>query len=105
MKLMRCPLNGWRGVNEFAYGGEYIEMPNPETSDDQTWSTYVFLRENKRGPVAEWWCHLPSALWFIALRHTGSGEVMETMTVQEWRARMEQLHTSKTPSAQGAASV
>ena len=34
MKRMRCPLNGWRGVDEFAYGGEFRETPDPEASDE-----------------------------------------------------------------------
>ncbi|MGE0798476.1 MAG: sarcosine oxidase subunit delta [Lautropia sp.] len=88
MKLMRCPLNGWRGVDEFAYGGEYFEMPDPDSADDETWSRYVFMRENRRGEVAEWWCHVPSALWFIAVRDTGSGRVVETYTMQQWRDRI-----------------
>jgi len=87
MKLMRCPLNGWRGVDEFAYGGEFREMPDPQACDDGAWSAYVFLRDNRRAPTAEWWCHLPSAFWFVALRDTGSGEVLQTCTVQQWRER------------------
>ena len=77
MKLMRCPLNGWRGVDEFAYGGEFREMPDPQACDDGAWSAYIFLRDNRRGPTAEWWCHLPSAFWFVAQRDTGSGEVLQ----------------------------
>lgn len=90
MKKMRCPLNGWRGVDEFSYGGEFCEMPDPQACDDLAWSAYLFLRDNHRGPVAEWWCHLPSAFWFVALRHTGSGEVIDTCTVPQWRERLAQ---------------
>ena len=87
MKLMHCPLNGWRGVDEFAYGGEFREMPDPQACDDGAWSAYIFLRDNRRGPTAEWWCHLPSAFWFVAQRDTGSGEVLHTWTVKQWRER------------------
>lgn len=87
MKLMRCPLNGWRGVAEFTYGGVVDEMPDPEACDDRAWSDYLFIRENRRGPVAEWWCHLPSALWFVAIRDTATGQVLDTFTVTEWRER------------------
>ena len=100
MKLMLCPLNGWRGVDEFAYGGEFTEMPDPDTCDDQEWSAYVFMRENQRGLVAEWWCHIPSALWFVALRNTGSGEVIDTYTVHQWSERMKAA-ASSTASTQG----
>lgn len=102
MKLMRCPLNGWRGVDEFAYGGEVGEMPDPDTCDDRTWSAYVFLRDNRRGPVAEWWCHLPSAHWFIALRDTGSGEVLRTFTVPEWIGWQAAGTAGGSPSVMGA---
>jgi sarcosine oxidase subunit delta len=101
MKLMRCPLNGWRGVDEFAYGGEFSEIPDPDVCDDQTWSAYVFMRENRRGPVAEWWFHIPSAFWFVALRNTGTGEVIDTCTVQQWRERMEAVTSTTASSAQG----
>ncbi len=89
MKLMRCPLNGWRGIDEFAYGGEFCDMPDPQSCDDKDWSTYVFMRENRRGPVVEWWCHIPSSYWFIALRNTGTGEVIGTFSMQQWRERIE----------------
>ena len=94
MKLMRCPLNGWRGVDEFAYGGEHFEMPDPDACDDEAWSAYVFLRENRRGPVAEWWCHLPSSYWFIAMRDTATGEVIETLSVERWK----ELHAMRSAS-------
>jgi heterotetrameric sarcosine oxidase delta subunit len=81
---MRCPLNGWRGINEFAYGGEFFEMPDPDTFDDRAWSEHVFMRKNHRGPVAEWWCHVPSANWFVALRNTATGEVIDTYTLAQW---------------------
>jgi sarcosine oxidase subunit delta len=84
MKLMRCPLNGLRGIDEFAYGGELTEMPDPAACDDRAWSDYVFLRTNRRGPSVEWWCHLPSTFWFVALRDTGTGEVIRTCTVEQW---------------------
>lgn len=87
MKLMLCPLNGWRGVDEFAYGGEFCEMPDPQSCDDSVWSSYVFMRENRRGPVAEWWCHIPSSYWFVALRNTATGAVISTFSLQQWRER------------------
>jgi hypothetical protein len=35
MKLMRCPLNGWRGVAEFMYGGVVEDIPDPDACDDR----------------------------------------------------------------------
>jgi sarcosine oxidase, subunit delta len=102
MKLMRCPLNGLRGIDEFAYGGEVIEMPEAASCSDAQWTDYVFLRTNRRGEVAEWWCHLPSALWFVALRNTESGEVLKTMTVEQWREREAGARASENTAAHAA---
>ena len=99
MKLMRCPLNGWRGVAEFMYGGVVEDIPDPDACDDRAWSEYLFIRENRRGPVAEWWCHLPSAFWFVALRSTATGEVLETFTCAQWRQRCEQGEGPSAPVA------
>ena len=36
MKIMPCPLNGPRPIQEFQYGGELRDMPDPQqASDDQ----------------------------------------------------------------------
>lgn len=102
MKLMRCPLNGWRGVAEFMYGGVVEDMPDPDACDDRAWSEYLFMRDNRRGPVAEWWCHLPSAFWFVALRSTATGEVLDTCTVAEWRQRQAASPGASSQAAQGA---
>ena len=102
MKLMRCPLNGWRGIDEFAYGGEFFEMPDPDHCDDRAWSAHVFMRANRRGPVAEWWCHLPSDFWFVALRDTATGQVIETCSVPQWRERMAAVAPTAASSTRGA---
>ena len=71
-------MNGVRPIAEFVYGGEYREMPNPETSDDKTWAAYVHYRNNAPGVKREWWYHAPSGTWFIAERNTLSDEVLAT---------------------------
>lgn len=78
MKLMPCPLNGLRDINEFVYGGEVREMPDPRTCTDGEWTDYVFMTDNRLGVVREWWLHAPSGYWFIAERHTGSDEILRT---------------------------
>jgi sarcosine oxidase subunit delta len=78
MKLMTCPINGTRSISEFVYGGEYREMPDPNTADDMTWAAYVFYRDNVPGIKKEWWCHAPSNTWFIAERNTLTDEVIQT---------------------------
>ena len=44
MKLVPCPLNGLRPADEFVYGGEVREMPDPATCSDEEWIRHVFHR-------------------------------------------------------------
>ena len=53
-------------------------MPNPETANDDHWADYVFNRNGAPGVKKEWWCHLPSGVWFIAERDTERDEVKRT---------------------------
>ena len=78
MKLMKCPLNGERNISEFAYGGEVVDMPDPASCDDAEWADHVFNRDNRRGLVREWWCHVPTAYWFVAERDTATDEIVRT---------------------------
>ena len=68
MKIMTCPLNGPRNISEFVCAGEVQREPDPNRCSDAEWADYVFLHENDAGVVQEWWCHVPTAYWFIAER-------------------------------------
>ena len=83
MKIMHCPLNGPRNIQEFAWGGEVTEMPDPNACLDREWADYVFLEENRKGIVREWWCHLPTNYWFIVERDTASDEMLRTYPTSE----------------------
>ena len=78
MKLMTCPLNGERNISEFVYGGEVVDMPDPITCSEREWSAYLFIEENIKGLVKEWWMHAASSYWFIAERDTGTNEIIRT---------------------------
>ena len=58
-------------------------MPEPDTADVSTWADYVFLHENEAGVVREWWCHVPTAFWFIAERNTRTDEIVRTYPARE----------------------
>ena len=45
MKLMHCPINGWRPIQEFSYGGTFRLMPPPQNCTAQQWANYVFNRD------------------------------------------------------------
>ncbi len=83
MKIINCPLNGPRNASEFLWGGEVKEMPDPQSADPAAWADYVFLQENEAGLVREWWCHLPTAFWFIAERDTRTDEILCTYRPSE----------------------
>ena len=77
MKLMPCPLNGPRDIAEFVCGGDVKDMPDCACTDDQ-WADYVFMADNLRGVVREWWCHTPSNTWFICERDTVTERIVAT---------------------------
>jgi sarcosine oxidase subunit delta len=88
MKILTCPLNGPRNIQEFVYGGEVSEMPEPARCSEAQWADYVFLPDNKKGVIREWWCHGATNYWFIAERDTASDQILRTYPAGElFRAR------------------
>jgi len=83
MKIMTCPLNGPRNISEFVCRGEFTFEPDPNTCSDTEWAEYVFLLDNEAGVVREWWCHVPTAYWFIAERDTVTDEIKKTYPATE----------------------
>lgn len=78
MKLLRCPVNGLRPIQEFTYGGEVRPMPDPGVASDAEWAGYVFNRSCEPGVQKEWWYHTASGVWFIAERDTLKDEFIRT---------------------------
>ena len=78
MKLLTCPINGPRPLQEFAYGGVVREMPDAAASSDAEWADYVFNRTGEPGTHREWWYHLPSGTWFIAERDNVKDIIVRT---------------------------
>jgi sarcosine oxidase, subunit delta len=90
MRILNCPLNGPRNISEFVCFGEVKEQPDPQTSSDEDWTAYLFLEQNVAGVADEWWLHAPTNYWFIVRRNTVTDEVLETMTVDQYRAKAAQ---------------
>jgi sarcosine oxidase subunit delta len=72
-------------VSEFAYGGEIRNSPDPDTCSDAQWSSYVFNRSGSPGVKYEWWCHIASGFWFVALRDTARDVVIATYPAETVR--------------------
>jgi sarcosine oxidase subunit delta len=83
MKILTCPVNGPRPIQEFTYGGPVRVMPEPDASTDEEWAAYVFNREGAPGIRREWWYHDPSRVWFIAERDVVQDEVSRTYLWQD----------------------
>lgn len=78
MKLLQCPINGIRPLQEFTFGGELREQPDPGSASDAEWADYVFNRNGAPGVRQEWWYHIASGTWFIAERDTLRDQVVRT---------------------------
>ena len=78
MKILNCPLNRPRPLQEFQFGGEVREMPDPDRVSDEEWADYVFRRSGEPGVKREWWYHIASGTWFIAERNNQTDETLRT---------------------------
>lgn len=78
MKILTCPINGPRPLEEFVFGGAVRSMPDPQQASDAAWADYVFNRRGEPGIQHEWWYHSASSTWFIAERDTARDEIVRT---------------------------
>jgi sarcosine oxidase, subunit delta len=78
MKIMPCPVNGPRPLQEFEFGGELRLAPDPGAATDESWADYVANRAGEPGVKREWWYHSPSGTWFIAERDNRTDEILRT---------------------------
>ncbi|MEK6247381.1 MAG: sarcosine oxidase subunit delta [Planctomycetales bacterium] len=78
MKIINCPVNGPRPIQEFHFGGQVRDMPEPDTATDQQWADYIFNRDGEPGTKCEWWYHVPSGIWFVAERDYLTDEFIKT---------------------------
>lgn len=78
MKILTCPINGPRPLEEFVFGGAVRPMPDPKQVSNATWADYVFNRSGEPGIQREWWYHRASSTWFIAERDTARDQIVRT---------------------------
>jgi sarcosine oxidase subunit delta len=83
VKMIDCPLNGLRNVDEFVCAGELKKEPSQDETIE-TWADFVFLEENAKGIVNEWWCHVASNYWFVATRDTATVEFIATQAPEDF---------------------
>lgn len=78
MKILTCPMNGPRNIDEFQSFGPIRAVVDPEAATDAAWARQLFRAENRRGVVVEWWRHVPSNFFFLAERDLVSNEIVRT---------------------------
>jgi sarcosine oxidase, subunit delta len=83
MKLLTCPMNGPRNIDEFRSLGPLRQAPDAAAASDTDWAWYLFRADNRRGVVVEWWRHVPSNFFFLAERDVVSNEIIRTYTPDE----------------------
>ena len=75
MLVITCPHCGPRNSEEFAYQGEIIPRPGPD-SDPATWRRYLYTRVNLAGWQRERWFHVSGCRRFLDVeRNTLSNEI------------------------------
>jgi methylglutamate dehydrogenase subunit B len=84
---IRCPHCGDRPSEEFTYLGD-ASPKRPETNDPaamEQWFDYVYLRENPRGRIFEYWHHSGGCRsWLVAERNTDTHEFFSTVTARDF---------------------
>lgn len=72
--LIDCPHCGKRPREEFTTIGSAVTRPSP-TADSETWTDYVYLRDNPRGMHDEFWHHADGCRrWIVVSRNTFTHE-------------------------------
>ncbi|GGE05502.1 sarcosine oxidase subunit delta [Aureimonas endophytica] len=83
--LIRCPHCGARPKEEFTVKGAALDRPAPAAGED-AWFSYVYLRENPRGPYAEYWHHTSGCRrWLRVTRDTATHETLSVTDVASAR--------------------
>ena len=74
-------------------------MPEPARGSDADWAAYVFLEDNRKGVVREWWCHAPTNYWFIGERDTATDTMLRTFDRRGAVPGAQSLRMSGSPPA------
>ena len=82
MQQLSCPHCGPRDEHEYAFGGEAHLVRPDESVDDETWSHYLYFRDNPKGIHYERWCHsFGCGTWFNVARDTVTHQVMRVYAI------------------------
>jgi len=82
-----CPHCGDRPSEEFTYLGDAsTKRPNStDPSSIEQWFDYVYLRDNPKGEMLEYWHHSAGCRsWLVARRNTATHELSGTVTARDF---------------------
>ena len=77
---IKCPYCGERALEEFTYCGDAtVQRPDSiESSAQEAWVDYVYLRDNPAGPHKELWHHSAGChAWLEVTRNTVTHEILD----------------------------
>lgn len=84
MIVINCPYCGQdRHEEELTYGGEaeVIRPTEPDQASNETWTEYLYFRNNPKGTHHEQWCCSGGCgQWFKVARDTVSHAILEVVT-------------------------
>lgn len=75
MLLVPCPVCGPRNSADLVSKGESVRRPDPNTTNEIEWRSYLYLRSNQAGWVTEtWYCRNGCQRYFSLERNTITNE-------------------------------
>jgi methylglutamate dehydrogenase subunit B len=85
--LIPCPHCGRRPVEEFTFLGDATPT-RPSNPDDPNWYSYVYERENPRGPINEFAHHSGGCrAWLVVSRDTKTHEVFGAVIARNFQRK------------------
>lgn len=98
MLRISCPYcGGERDEEEFTFGGPFDRVRPADSAQlsDEQWATYLFTRDNEKGPSRERWRHTYGCRrWFGIERDTLSHVVLRVFAMDAFPPRSKSDATS-----------
>ena len=85
--LIPCPHCGIRPVEEFTFLGD-AALVRPASPEDPNWHSYVYERDNLRGPINEYAHHSGGCrAWLVVSRDTKTHEVFGAVIAKNFKLK------------------
>ncbi|MCY1667976.1 sarcosine oxidase subunit delta [Rhizobium sp. SL86] len=65
--LITCPHCGVRPKEEFSIRGDAVPVRPAPNASDETWYAYVYVRDNPKGLIREYWHHTGGCRRFLVV--------------------------------------